>query len=196
MSEFVPDDRVNAVLARLYEDDAYQRKAGLPSSARTRNVTVETGRFLSLVARLMNAKSVLEVGSSNGVSTIWLAYAMRSTGGFVTGSEILPERAAAANANLAAAGLADFGEVVAGDARDVIAGRAGMFDLVFIDAEKDDYVDHFNAAFPRVRSGGLILADNVTSHDLSAYLSVLRSRDDVETVTLPIERGIEFTCKR
>jgi caffeoyl-CoA O-methyltransferase len=71
----------------------------------------------------------------------------------------------------------------------------GPFDLVFIDAEKDDYVDHFAAVVDRVEIGGLILADNVISHDLSAYQAMLRSRSDVETVTVPIDRGVEFTVK-
>ena len=138
---------------------------------------------------------MLEIGSSNGVSTIWLAAAARQNGGRVTGTEILPERAAEANRNLAEAGLDAVARVVAGDARSTVASLPGPFDLVFIDAEKDDYVDHFEAVVDRVRPGGLILADNVVSHDLSAYQAMLRSRSDVETVTIPIDRGVEFTLK-
>jgi predicted O-methyltransferase YrrM len=196
MSELVPDPVVAAVLARLYEEDAEQRRADLPSSQRTRNVSVETGRFIMLTARSMNAQSVLEIGSSNGLSTIWLALAMRATGGRVTGTEILPNRVEEANAHLAEAGLADRGKVIFGDARETAATFGGELDLIFIDAEKDDYVEHFLASFPLLRSGGLVLADNVTSHDISDYLSMLRKRDDVDTVTLPLDRGIEFTCKR
>lgn len=196
MSELVPDLLVASVLDRLYREDTEQRRAGLPSSQRTRNVSVETGRFLFLTARAMNARSVLEIGSSNGLSTIWLALAMRSTGGRVTGTEILPIRVDEANAHLAEAGLADFGEVILGDARQSVATLGGALDLIFIDAEKDDYVDHFQAAFPLLRSGGVVLADNVTSHDISDYQSMLRERDDVDTLTLPLDRGIEFTCKR
>ena len=189
------DERVEAVLERLYEEDAAQRAANLPSSQRTRNVERETGRWLALLVRAMNARQLLEIGSSNGVSTIWLAAAARLNGGKVTGTEILPERAAEANRNLAAAGLDAVARVVAGDARATVASLPGPFDLVFIDAEKDDYVDHFEAVIDRVRSGGLILADNVVSHDLSAYQAMLRARSDVETVTIPIDRGVEFTLK-
>lgn len=81
MSNLVDDPQVAAVLQRLYDDDTEQRRAGLPSSERTRNVSVETGRFLSLMVRVSNARSVLEIGSSNGLSTIWLAYALRLTNG-------------------------------------------------------------------------------------------------------------------
>ncbi len=189
------DERVDAVLERLYAEDAAQRAAGLPSSQRTRNVERETGRWLALLVRTTNARELLEIGSSNGVSTIWLAAAARQTGGRVTGTEILPERAAEANNNLAAAGLDAVARVVAGDARATVATLPGPFDLVFIDAEKDDYVDHLESVIARVRPGGLILADNVISHDLSAYQTMLRGRDDVETVTVLINRGVEFTLK-
>jgi predicted O-methyltransferase YrrM len=189
------DERIDAVLERLYADDAAQRAAGLPSSLRTRNVERETGRWLALLVRATNARQLLEIGSSNGVSTIWLAAAARQNGDRVTGTEILPERAAEANRNLVDAGLDGLARVVAGDAQATVASLPGPFDLVFIDAEKDDYVDHFEAVVDRVRIGGLILADNVISHDLSAYQAVLRERSDVETVTIPIGRGVEFTVK-
>lgn len=189
------DERVAAVLDRLYAEDAAQRAAGLSSSQRTRNIDRETGRWLNMLVRVSGARVILEIGSSNAVSTIWLAAATRENGGTVTGTEILPERAAQANRNLADAGLADIAQIIAGDARETVANLPGPFDLIFIDAEKDDYVDHMRGIIGRVRSGGLILADNVVSHDLSAYQAALRQRADVETVTIPIGRGIEFTLK-
>jgi caffeoyl-CoA O-methyltransferase len=189
------DERIDAVLERLYSQDGAQRAAGLPSSQRTRNVERQTGRWLALLVRATNARELLEIGSSNGVSTIWLAAAARQNGGQVIGTEILPERVAEANRNLAEAGLDGVARVVAGEARATVASLPGPFDLVFIDAEKDDYVDHFAAVVDRVEIGGLILADNVISHDLSAYQAMLRSRSDVETVTVPIDRGVEFTVK-
>jgi len=184
-----------AVLDRLYAEDAAQRAAGLPSAQRTRNVERETGRLLNLLVRATGTRAILEIGSSNGVSTIWLGMAALVTGGRVIGTEILEERAAEANANLAAGGLGGVARVMTGEARALVGGLAGPFDLVFIDAEKDDYVDHFLAVIDKVRVGGLVLADNVVSHDLSAYQAMLRGRGDVETVTLPIERGLEYTLK-
>lgn len=189
------DERAAAVLDRLYAEDAAQRAAGLPSAQRTRNVDRETGRWLNLLARATGARRLVEIGSSNAVSTIWLALAARENGGSITGTEILPERAAEANQNLAEAGLQAVAEVVAGDARATVAALVGPLDFVFIDAEKEDYSEHFLSVVDRVRPRGLILADNVTSHDLSAYQAMLRAREDVETVTIPIARGIEFTVK-
>lgn len=190
----IPED-ARIVLERLYAEDAAQRAAGLPSSQRTRNIDRESGRFLGMLVHAMNAQHVLEIGSSNGVSTIWLALGARLTGGQITGTELIEDRAAEANANLAAAGLAAHALVRSGPARETLSTLLGPFDLVFIDAEKDDYSAHFEATFDLVRSGGVILADNVISHDCSAYQAMLRERDDVATVTLPIERGIEFTTK-
>jgi predicted O-methyltransferase YrrM len=189
------DARVSATLERLYAADAAQRAANLPSAQRTRNVDRETGRWLSLLVRAIGAREILEIGSSNGVSTIWLAFAARENDGHVTGTEILPRRAEEASRNLAEAGLDAVARVISGDARETASTLSGPFDLVFIDAEKDDYVAHLHAVIDRVRPGGLILADNVTSHDLSAYQTTLRARDDVETVTIPLGRGIEFTLK-
>ena len=187
---------LDTVLDRLYADDARQRAAGLPSSQRTRNLERETGRWLRLLVLATSARALLEVGSSNGVSTLWLASAAAETGGHVTGTELLPERAAEANANLAEAGLGHVATVRAGDAAATVAGLPGPFDLVFIDAEKDDYIAHFEHVVDKVRNGGLVLADNVISHDLSAYQAMLRARPDVETVTVPIGRGVEMSVVR
>lgn len=183
-------------LERLYREDAAQRAASLPSSQRTRNIDHESGRFLSMLARSMGATAILEIGSSNGVSTIWFGIGVRDLGGSVTGTELLPDRAEEANRNLSEAGLADVAKVLPGDARATVAGLGGPFDLVLIDAEKEDYAGHFAAVLPLVRPGGVVLSDNVVSHDLSAYQAMLRDRSDVDTVTLPLERGIEFTVKR
>jgi caffeoyl-CoA O-methyltransferase len=189
------DAQAKTVLDRLYAEDAAQRAAGLPSSQRTRNVDRETGEWLNLLIRATGAKNILEIGSSNAVSTIVLADAARANGGRVTGTEIIPERAAEANQNLAEAGLADVATVLAGNAQDTAVELEGPFDLVFIDAEKDDYSAHLLAIVDHVRPGGLILADNVVSHDVSAYQTLVRERIDLETVTIPLNRGIEFTLK-
>ena len=187
---------LDTVLDRLYADDARQRAAGLPSSQRTRNLERETGHWLRLLVLATSARAILEVGSSNGVSTLWLASAAAETGGRVTGTELIPERAAAANAYLAEARLGRVATVLPGDALTSVAGLPGPFDLVFIDAEKDDYIAHFEHVVDKVRNGGLVLADNVISHDLSAYHAMLRARPDIETVTVPIGRGVEMSVVR
>jgi caffeoyl-CoA O-methyltransferase len=189
------DDRVLTVLDRLYAEDARQREADLPVEQRTRNLTRTSGEFLKMLARAMRATRVLEVGSSNGVSTIWFALAMRETGGRVIGTEIIPARAAEANANLEEAGLAEFAQVLTGDARDLLGGLGDSIDIAFLDAEKDDYISHFFSVFPLVHPGGIILADNVISHDLSSYQTMVSNHPDCETLTLPLDRGLELTLR-
>ncbi|MGI8643356.1 MAG: O-methyltransferase [Thermomicrobiales bacterium] len=187
--------QAKAVLDRLYDEDAEQRTAGLDQAQPTRNVDRDTGRFLSMLTLSGGYQNVLEIGSSNGVSTIWFAAAVAQTGGHVTGTEILPQRAAEANANLAAAGLHGVATVLAGAASEHVTSLPGPFDLVFIDAEKEDYVDHLHGALPLLRQGGLVLADNVISHDLSEFQEKLRSLPGIQTVTLPLGRGLEFAVR-
>lgn len=189
------DGRARAVIERLRSEDREQRRQGLPPANRTRNVGEETARYLYLLARAVRPKRVLEIGSSNGLSTIWLALGARESAGAVMGTELIPERAAVANANLTEAGLSDSATVFPGDARETVARLSGPFDLVFLDAEKADYVAHFETFFPQVAPGGLVITDNVISHDCSAFLAFLRQRDDVHSVTLPLERGLECTVK-
>lgn len=189
------DAKIEAVLDRLYLDDDRQRREGLPASERTRNLTRVSGEYLSIFTRAMNARRVVEIGSSNGVSTIWFAASVRVTGGFVTGTELIVERAAIANANLSEAGLSEFGKVLPGDAHLSLESIDPGVDLAFIDAEKEDYIDHFEAIWPKIRMGGVVIADNVTSHDISDYQTMLSRRADCDTVTVTIERGLEFTIK-
>lgn len=186
-----------SVLDRLRQEDQRQRDAGLGVAERTRNATAPTGLFLYTTTRATSARTIVEMGSSTGYSTIFLALAARENGGQVIGSEVRPERVEQASANLAEAGLAEFAAVQLADAAEVASNFApGSVDLVFIDAEKDDYSRLFLAIIDRVRTGGLALTDNVVSHDCSVYLEMLAARSDVITQTLPFERGIEFTLKR
>ena len=187
--------QIDATLERLYAEDHEQRRLGLPTSARTRNIDIESGRLLFLLALGLRAQTIVEIGSSNAVSTIWLAAAAQRTGGSVFGAELIPERAAQANRNLAEAGLDGFASVHPGPAAESLVAVEGPIDLVFIDAEKNDYIDHFNVIIDRVRPGGLIVADNVAPHDCPAYQQMLRNRPDMETVTVTQERGLEISAK-
>jgi caffeoyl-CoA O-methyltransferase len=189
------DERARRVLDRLAEQDAAERALGLPQEQRIRALTPATGAFLYGVLLALRPPLIFEAGSAVGYSTIWLALAARAYGGRVIGSEIRPERVAAANANLAAAGLQDVAVVLEGDAAELVR-QYGRIDFLFLDAEKDDYGRLFLAAFDRVVPGGLIVADNVVSHDCRAYQEFVRSRSDVLTITIPFERGLEWTIKR
>lgn len=186
--------KIDAVLDRLYASDHEQRRLGLSVEQRTRNIDIESGRYLFVLALGMWAKTIVEIGSSNGVSTIWWAAAMQRTGGHVTGTDVRADRVDEANANLAEAGLAQFAHIELITPDHPIVSIQDI-DLLFIDAEKDDYSAHFDRYIDAVRPNGLILADNVTSHDCSAYQAMIRARADIETVTVTLDRGIEFSVK-
>jgi caffeoyl-CoA O-methyltransferase len=183
-----------SVLNRLRDDDQRQRDQELSVAERTRNVTAPTGLFLYSLVRSLQPRLLVEIGSSTAYSTIWMALAAREFGGQVVGSEILPDRAEEANENLRAAGVSDVATVRSGDGTEV-AASFDEIDMVFLDAEKDDYPRHFENVVERVRPGGLILTDNVTSHDCSELLAMIRARNDVVTQTLPFERGLEYTVR-
>ena len=189
------DDRVSAVLARLEEEDAAERAEGLPSAVRSRAVEPTTGRFLFALAAPQTDCEVLEIGGSRGYSTIWLAAAARILGGRVLSLEADPAKCEAWRRNLADAGLDDWAELVQGDAHETLLQIDDVFDLVFLDAEKDDYELFFQLARPKLEPGALVVADNVLSHvdSLGAYSAARHADPDLESVTVPLDRGLELS---
>ncbi|MGD1256810.1 O-methyltransferase [Mycobacterium seoulense] len=142
-----------ALRAALQASDA----AGLPQIA----VSAQQGKFLSLLAGAIQAQRVLEIGTLGGFSTIWLARGAGPQGRVVT-LEYEPRHAEVARANLVRAGVADRVEVIVGAALDTLPTvDGGPFDLVFIDADKENYVEYLQWAVRLARPGALIVADNV-----------------------------------
>jgi predicted O-methyltransferase YrrM len=191
----VLDERVRSVLARLEEEDARERAEGLPSEQRARQVAPTTGRFLFSLVSANPACEVLEIGSSRGYSTIWLAAAARMLDGRVVSLEHAPGRCEAWRRNIADAGLEEWAQLVPGDAFTTIPALDESFDIVFLDAEKDDYEAFFAAARPKLDAGGVVVADNVLSHVewLGAYSEARQSDPTLVSVTVPLDRGLELT---
>ena len=189
------DDRVRAVLARLEEEDAAERAAGLPAAERSRAVEPTTGRFLfSLVAPQTDCE-VLEIGGSRGYSTVWLAAGVRSLGGRVLSVEHDPRKIEAWRKNIAEAGLEDWADLVEGDAKEAVPAIDDVFDVVFLDAEKDDYEELFGLARAKLEPGALVVADNVLSHveTLGAYSQARQADPSLLSVTVPLDRGLELS---
>jgi predicted O-methyltransferase YrrM len=191
----VLDDRVRAVLARLEEEDRREREEGVARELRARAVAPTTGRFLfSLVAPQTDCE-VLELGGSRGYSTIWLAAGVRYLGGRVLSLEHDPAKCEAWRRNVEEAGLGDWAELVEGDALEHLPAIDDVFDLVFIDAEKEDYERLFELARGKVEPGALFVADNVLSHEdaLGAYSRARQADPLLESVTVPLDRGLELS---
>jgi caffeoyl-CoA O-methyltransferase len=191
----VIDERVLGVLARLEAEDAEERAAGVPAAQRSRQVAPTTGRFLFALAASQAGIEILEIGGSRGYSSIWLAAGARLLGGRLVSLEQDPAKCEAWRANVAEAGLEEWAELVEGDAHALLAASEDTFDLVFLDAEKDDYEALFALARPLLEPGGLVVADNVLSHaeTLGAYSAARQSDASLASVTVPLDRGLELT---
>ncbi len=191
------DDSLLALLERLarFGEDNDTRESARPK--RMLNITRDTGRLLWLLVCATGATRILEVGTSNAFSTIWLADAARATGGRVTTLEVNPDKVALARANLASAGLDGLVEIITGPAADTLARLPGPFDIVFLDADRPSYLSYLELAVPRLRTGGMLIADNVTSHthELEEFLLRVKSHPQLFAVTVPIGNGEEIALK-
>ncbi|MBA3375551.1 MAG: class I SAM-dependent methyltransferase [Actinobacteria bacterium] len=189
------DNRMLAVLARLEQEDRAEREAGVPARSRSRQVEPTTGRFLFALAASQAGVEVLEIGGSRGYSSIWLAAGARVLGGRLVSLENDPQKCFAWRRNVAEAGLEEWAELVEGDALATLRESQDVFDLVFLDAEKDDYERLFALARPLLEPGGLVVADNVLSHAevLGAYSAARQADPSLASITLPLDRGLELT---
>jgi predicted O-methyltransferase YrrM len=191
----VLDDRVTAVLRRLEEEDRRERAEGVPRASRSRQVDPTTGRFLFALVAPQASCAVLEVGASRGYSSIWLASAARILGGHVVSFERDPAKCEAWRRNIAAAGLEEWAELVEGDAFETLAALDDVFDVAFLDAEKEDYEALFSVIREKLEPGGLVVADNVLSHakPLAKYSRARQADPELSSVTVPLDRGLELT---
>lgn len=191
------DERAAGVMRRLEEEDRSDRAAGTPGERRLRAVTPEVGAFLNLMVKIAGAQRIIEVGTSGGYSTVWLATAASETGGHVTTLEIDSAKVERARRNLSDAGVAGLVTIMEGDAHHTLATLEGPFDLAFLDAEKEAYLDFLEPLVRLLRSGGLLVADNLLSHaeDLAGFREAAESHPDLECVLVPIPRG-ELLCRK
>jgi len=191
------DDKLIALLDRLAHFGEENDARGVERSRKMLNITPDTGRFLWILVRARRATRILEVGTSNAYSTIWLADAARETSGRVTTLECDLDKIALARANLAEAGLAEYIDLLEGEAAKTLIQLPGPFDVVFLDADRPQYLTYFELVFPKLVSGGLLVADNAVSHahELAAYLMRVKADPRLFSVTLPVGKGEELSFK-
>jgi caffeoyl-CoA O-methyltransferase len=191
----VLDGLVRAVLERLEREDAAEREQGVARELRSRAVAPTTGRFLFAFVAPQNGCEILEVGGSRGYSTVWLAAGARILGGRVVSLEHDPAKCEAWRRNVADAGLEEWAELIEGDALETLQALDDVFDVVFLDAEKELYEQLFGLARGKLEPGGVVIADNVLSHEetLSAYSRARQSDTTLLSVTVPLDRGLEVS---
>jgi len=184
-------DAEKKILAIL--EDMYQNQ-----SRGMMNVAPEDGRILRLLTEAVGAKHVVEIGTSNGYSAIWFCLALRTTGGKLTTYEINRYRASLARENFKRAGVDQIVTLVEGDAHETVKNLKEPIDVLFLDADKEGYIDYFNKLLPLVRPGGLILAHNTSmAGGMQDYLKAITTSPDLETTFVRENAaGIGVTLKK
>ena len=159
-----------------------------------RNVPPQDGRFLRITAESMNAKNVIEIGTSTGYSGLWFGMALQKTGGKLTTYEIDAQRAAAARANFNRAGMADTITLVEGDAHEEVTKLKDPIDILFLDADKEGYIDYLTKLLPLIRPGGLIIAHNINPRMADPkYMEAITTNPNLETI---VRSGVGLTLKK
>jgi predicted O-methyltransferase YrrM len=161
-------------------------------SRRMLNITRDTGEFLAVLVRATGARRVLEIGTSNGYSTLWLADCARAIGGQVTTIERSEHKVGLAAKNFARSGLTAFIKLVHDDAGQVLGHTAdGAFDFVFLDSERSEYVGWWPDLKRVLRPGGLLVADNATSHvaEMAPFVAIVRAGPGFTTSLVPVGNG-------
>jgi predicted O-methyltransferase YrrM len=183
-------------MAYLEKIDARDREDGTPRLQRLRQIAPETGRFLALLAAGVPAGELLEIGTSAGYSTLWLAIACEASSRKLTTFEILPEKAALARETFRFTQVEASVKLVEGDALQHLADYPAIA-FCFLDAEKEVYATCYEAVVPRLVKGGLLVADNATSHReaLQPMLDRALADERVDALVVPIGRG-ELVCRK
>lgn len=164
------------------------------------NVPRKDGEFLNLLVKATQAKNVLEIGTSNGYSAIWITLGLEETGGKLTTIDIDPQRVKEAKENLGKVGLTNRVTFLEGDAHKVVETLPGPFDFIFIDADKGNEMDYFNKLFPKLQPGGVIVLHNAIRfrQQMSAYLDHVSKHPQLNTVilSLTMEDGFAVSYKK
>ena len=204
------NEKIQYVLSRLEKDIDYETKHldEIPSEKRLNCISKNIGMFYNILLKSINAKNILEIGMSVGYSGLWFADAVMSNKQ-LNGQIITIDREKfkidSARRNFEDAGADSLIKIREGEARKILHEikaefNENYFDFIFIDADKESYIEYFDLCLPLVRKGGIIGADNILFPErfnemMADYLSHVRSKSNVQSVTIPIDNGEEVTIK-
>jgi len=204
------NEKIQYVLSRLEKDIDYETKHldEIPSEKRLNCISKNIGMFYNILLKSINAKNILEIGMSVGYSGLWFADAVMSNKQ-LNGQIITIDREKfkidSARRNFEKAGADSLIKIREGEARKILHEikaefNENYFDFIFIDADKESYIEYFDLCLPLVRKGGIIGADNILFPErfnemMANYLSHVRSNSNVQSVTIPIDNGEEITIK-
>ena len=161
------------------------------------NIARESANFLNMLIKISNSKNVLEVGTSNGYSGIWLAKALKVTGGKLTSLEFYEKRIVLAQDNFKKCGVDDIITVLQGSACKVLPTIDEEFDFAFVDANKSEYVQYFDIIDPKLKKGGIIACDNITSHPakVASFVDKINADPNYQVEILDLPAGMLLAYK-
>jgi predicted O-methyltransferase YrrM len=189
---------LQSLLNELHETGLHHDSQEQDRRTKLLNLEPETAHFLSVLLRSSHRTRVLEIGTSNGYSTIWLAWAMQQTGGHVVSIDREPHKQVMASENLHRAGLTGQVELICGDATEIIRSLQRPFDCVFFDADRRSAPEQLALLLPQLTPEALILADNVHSHpdEIAGYLHAIEQLPQFEHLVVPIGKGLSLAYRQ
>ena len=203
------NEKIQNVLSRLEKDIDYENshRDEVPSEKRLNCISKNIGTFYNIMLKSIHAKNILEIGMSVGYSGLWFADAIMSNtqDGQIITIDREQFKIDSATRNFEEAGVSSLIKIREGEARKILHEikeefDENYFDFIFIDADKESYIEYFDLCLPLVRKGGIIAADNILFPErfnkmMADYLSHVRSNPNVQSVTVPIDNGEEVTIK-
>ena len=203
------NEKIQNVLSRLEKDIDYENihRDEVPSEKRLNCISKNIGPFYNIMLKSIHAKNILEIGMSVGYSGLWFADAIMSNtqDGQIITIDREQFKIDSATRNFEEAGVSSLIKIREGEARKILHEikeefGENYFDFIFIDADKESYIEYFDLCLPLVRKGGIIAADNILFPErfnemMEDYLSHVRNNPNVQSVTVPIDNGEEVTFK-
>lgn len=202
------DPKIDLVLNKIEKQEKFEQEnpEKIPMSEKVLAIGRDTGIFYNVLLQNMKAKNVLEIGMSTGYSTLWFAEALSRTGGKVISIDHDKKKIERAKKNFDEAGVGKFIEIHYGDALEILskinkeAHSFEYLDFVFIDADKERYIQYFDSVLPMLKPGGIIGADNILlpkryQKFTNPYLQHVKKNPKVRSVTIPIDNGEELSLK-
>jgi len=174
------------------ENDTIQKD----KSRKYLNITRDTGEFFTVLVKATKTKNILEIGTSNGYSTLWLASALPESG-TVTTIERSEQKAIEAKANFERTKMLEKVRLLIGNASTLLDDLKEEFDIIFLDADRSLYISFIPHILRLLKPGGIMICDNAVSHEdeLKAFMEFFATRSDYKTCLVPVGKGEFIACK-
>ena len=200
--------KIDSVLGKIEKQEKFEQEnpQKIPNSEKVLAIGRDTGIFYNIMLGCMNAKNILEIGMSTGYSTMWFADVISKNNGKIITIDNNQKKVNLAKKNFFEAGVENYIEIKFGNALEILTDMnqksqfQNFFDFVFIDADKESYIQYFDQVFPLVKPGGLICADNILYPErfqkfTNPYVKHVRTNPKIKSVTSPIDNGEEISLK-